>query len=131
MKIRTLLALGAGLAAALSAHAQEPVKPVAGGQVKFENDKMRVLEYRAEAGGAVCGFGKHSHPAHLTIILSDAKVKITTADGKEIVAQAKAGDMFWSPAEVHEVEDVSGQGAHCYLVEIKDQDWKPSTGLTR
>jgi hypothetical protein len=97
-------------------------------KVMFENDKMRVLEYIAGPNLPVCGVGKHSHPQHLTMQLTDAKVKVTGADGKTFVADAKAGDMFWSPAETHTTENVTGTTVRAYIVEFKDKDWKPSTG---
>jgi beta-alanine degradation protein BauB len=97
-------------------------------KVMFENDKVRVLEYVAGPNLPVCGIGKHSHPQHLTMQLTDAKVKVTGADGKTFVADAKAGDMFWSPAETHTTENLTGTMVRAYIVEMKDKDWKPSTG---
>ncbi|MEO8346493.1 MAG: hypothetical protein ABI607_12440 [Betaproteobacteria bacterium] len=60
--------------------------------------------------------------------LTDAKVKVTAADGKVFVADVKAGDMFWSPAEIHTTDNLSGATVRAYIVEFKDKDWKPSTG---
>lgn len=97
-------------------------------KVMFENDKVRVLEYVAGAGLPVCGVGRHSHPIHLTMQLTDAKVKVTTDAGKVIVADVKAGTMFWSPAETHRTENMTGTTIRAYIVEMKDKDWKPSTG---
>jgi beta-alanine degradation protein BauB len=98
-------------------------------KVMFENEKMRVLEYVAGPNLPVCGIGKHSHPQHLTMQLTDAKVKVTGADGKPFVVEAKAGDMFWSPAETHSTENLTGSTVRAYIVEFKDKDWKPSTGM--
>ena len=97
-------------------------------RVVLENDKVRVLEYRSLPGFGVCGQGKHSHPAHVTIGVSDGKVKVVTDDGKMITAESKAGNVFWAPAETHSVENISGRPMRAYLVEIKDKDWKASTG---
>lgn len=113
-----------------AAAADAPKDGLTAYRVKFENDKVRVLEYSSKSGGGVCGHGVHSHPAHLTMLLTDAKVKIITPDGKTMVVEGKAGDTFWSPSETHAVENVSGQEARCDIIEIKDQDWKPSTGMT-
>lgn len=110
--------------------AQSPgAAPRAVNRIAFENEKVRVLDYQAGPGAPACGFGRHSHPSHLTILLTDAKVRIVGADGKAAVEDGKAGDMFWEPAATHEVEDVSGKNSRCYVIEIKDGDWKPSTGL--
>ena len=97
-------------------------------KVVLENDKVRVLEYRSLPGFGICGQGKHSHPAHLTIAMSDGKVKVTTDDGKMIAAESKAGKIFWAPAETHSVENISGRPMRAFMVEIKDKDWKASTG---
>ena len=97
-------------------------------KVVLENDKVRVLEYTSRPGFGICGQGKHSHPAHLTIAMSDGKVKVTTEDGKMIAAESKAGKIFWASAETHSVENISGRPMRAYMVEIKDKDWKPSTG---
>jgi quercetin dioxygenase-like cupin family protein len=111
--------------------AATPKAPRPAYTVKFENEKVRALEYVSEPKGDACGFGKHSHPDHLTILLTDAKVRVTGADGKVTVEDGKAGDMFWEPAATHMVEDVSGNAARYYVIEMKDKDWKPSTGLTK
>ena len=78
-------------------------------RVMLENDKVRVLEYRSLPGLGVCGQGVHSHPAHLSIVMTDGKVKLTTEGGKVIAAENKAGEVFWSPAETHSVENISGR----------------------
>ena len=65
------------------------------------------------------------------LLLTDARVRVVGADGKATVEDGKAGDIFWEPAATHEVEDVAGKNARCYVIEVKDKDWKPSTGLTK
>jgi hypothetical protein len=128
---RELLALLAifGIAGGRDASAQDAskVNPRAY-RIAFENERLRVLEYRSRPGLGVCGQGKHSHPAHLSMLSTDAKVKVTLEDGKFVVAEGKAGEMFWSPAEVHTTENISGHAVRSYIIEIKDKDWKPSTG---
>jgi beta-alanine degradation protein BauB len=96
-------------------------------RVILENESVRVLEYRSLPGLGVCGQGKHSHPAHLTIGMSDGKVKVTTEDNKLITAEQKSGMVFWAPAETHTVENISGRPMRAYMVELKDKDYKPST----
>ena len=97
-------------------------------RVMLENDSVRVLEYRSLPGLGVCGQGKHSHPAHLVVALSDGKGKITTEQGEVIVGDQKSGAVFWEPAVTHSVENISGRPMRAYMVEIKDKDWKASTG---
>lgn len=97
-------------------------------KVVFENDHLRVLEYVSRPGLGLCGRGRHSHPPHLNVLLTDAKAKITTADGKTFVGQRKAGEVFWEGAVTHTVENIGGSGVRAYMVELKDRDWQPSTG---
>ena len=89
-------------------------------RVAFENDKLRVLEFVSRPRTAVCGVGKHSHPAHLTVALSDASVRVTLPDGKQILASNKLGDVFWSEAETHTVENVGKGSMRALIVELKD-----------
>jgi ATP-dependent phosphoenolpyruvate carboxykinase len=117
---RSLLALLPGLALADTANAQDAAKmqPQAY-RVALDNDKLRVLEYRSKPGMGVCGEGMHSHPAHLTVVMTAGKVRGKTPDGKVIVAESKVGDVFWSEAETHEVENISGRNFHALLIELK------------
>ena len=79
-------------------------------------------------GMGVCGTGLHSHPDHVAIPLTAAKVKVVGEDGKTFIANLKAGEAFWDPAATHIAENIGGSGARAVIVEIKDRDWKPSTG---
>ena len=89
-------------------------------RIAFENAKTRVLEFVSRPRTEVCGVGKHSHPAHLTVALSDARVRVTLPDGKKIVATNKPGDVFWSEAETHTVENIGGNEVRALIVEFKD-----------
>ena len=100
-------------------------------RIAFENDRVRVIEYHTGTEKDVCGFGDHTHPAHVWIMLTDAKLRIVTPDGKETFEDDKAGDVGWADAEHHVAENLNGKDAGLYIVEIKDADWKPSTGLSR
>jgi quercetin dioxygenase-like cupin family protein len=126
---RELLALFAALGAATTTtQAQDPVKVAPRNyRVAFENERVRVLEYYSRPGVGVCGQGRHYHPAHLTLALTDGKARVLLDDGRVIVAENKAGDMFWAPAETHTTENIGKNEARAYIVEIKDAAWKPST----
>ena len=125
--LMVLAAVGAAHAA--PARAQDPVKiNPRSYKVLFENDRVRVLEYLAKPGVGVCGIGRHFHPEHITIALSGGKVKVAPENGKGHVSDVSPGKIFYAPAEVHEVENVSGRNMHAYLIELKDRGWKPSTG---
>ena len=109
-----------GKIVATGAQAQDAVATQPGAfRVVFENDQTRVLEFVSRPRSAVCGVGKHSHPAHLTIALSDAKVRVTLPDGKTVEATNKLGDVFWSEAETHAVENIGGANMRALIVEFK------------
>ena len=97
-------------------------------RVVMENAKVRVLHYQSRPGLGVCGVGKHSHPDHVTVLLTPAKVKVTQADGTTFLGNLGAGEVLWEPAATHMAENIGGSGTRMLLVEIKDKDWKPSSG---
>ena len=88
--------------------------------VILENDQLKVTEYVSNPGNDVCGAGKHSHPAHLSIMLTDASVILTTADGKTEDVNLKAGTVFWSEPETHMVVNNGDKPVKVYLVELKN-----------
>jgi hypothetical protein len=96
-------------------------------RVVLENERVRVIEYKSRPGLGVCGEGVHSHPAHLAIALTPAKIKVKQ-DGKTSYGEVPAGEVMYFDAEVHSAENVGGAGTRFYLVEMKGKDWKPSTG---
>jgi hypothetical protein len=127
--IFTAAGLGFVLARVL---AQAPARPSSAetSKILFENERTRVIEYHTNAGKNICGLGMHSHPAHLFIMLTDAKLRVVEPDGKESIENGKVGEVGWEPAVTHRAENLMGNNAGCYLIEFKDKDWKPSTGMT-
>ncbi len=89
-------------------------------RVALENDQLRVLEYNSRPGMGVCGVGMHSHPAHLTVALTNIRARERSQDGKvRLGPEMPAGTVFWSEAQTHEVENVGGANVRCLLVELK------------
>jgi hypothetical protein len=115
-----LAALVATLGGSSLARAQDAavVQPSAY-RVALENDRVRVLEFNSRPGMGVCGSGMHSHPPHLTVVLGATKSRVKLPDGKVFVVEKNLGDVFWSEAETHEVENISGRDARALLVELK------------
>ncbi len=135
MKTKVItLALGAAtgiafLVAHLVAQTPTPAKTPETARVVFDDARSRVIEYHTNGGKNVCGLGMHYHPPHLYIMTTDAKLRVVTPDGKEEIIDAKAGEVGWEGAVTHRAENLSGKKASCYVIEFKDKDWKPSTGL--
>jgi hypothetical protein len=118
---RNLLRLVPLLALAEPAAAQDAAKvqPQAY-RVTLENDKLRVLDYHSRPGMGVCGNGMHSHPAHLTVVLSGGSVRIKTPDGKMVEQHdVPVGVVFWNEAETHSVENISGSNMRSLIIELK------------
>ena len=85
----------------------------------LENDKLKVMEYVSTPGKDACGKGLHSHAPHLTILLTDASIRLTTKDGKEQDFDLKAGSTLWSEADTHIAINNGSKPVKAYLVEIK------------
>ena len=117
---RVLAALLPAFAFAPGAQAQDAarVQPRAY-KVAYENDKLRVLEFNSRPGMGICGQGMHSHPAHLTVLLSAVKARIKLPDGTVKEGERQLGDVFWSEAETHEVENIGGRDVRALIIELK------------
>lgn len=111
------LSLGAIGSEPVSAQDASKIQPSAY-RVIEDNDSVRVLDFTSRPGMGVCGSGMHSHPAHLTVLLSPAKVRVHE-NGKTILVQQKAGDSFWSGPVTHEVENVGAGPVHLLIIEVK------------
>ena len=116
---RRWLALLPGLALASAVEAQDAAKvqPQAY-RVGLDNAQMRVLDFLSRPGLGVCGSGVHSHPPHLTVMLTPAHVHVRDSSHDFLAAQ-KTGDVFWSEAVTHETENVSGADVRLLIIELK------------
>jgi hypothetical protein len=94
-------------------------------RIVLDNERVRVLEYKSGPGLGVCGQGMHYHPDRVTVSLTEAKAKVTNAEGKTVVRDIPAGHVFYAPAETHSVENIGGSGTRIYIIELKGKDWKP------
>src|SRR6185312_8626468 len=100
-------------------NSQQNNTPIDTIRIILENDKIKLTEYVSTPGKDVCGKGRHTHPAHLSIFLTDAKARLIMADGKTQDFDMKAGTAFWSEAETHMVINNGNKPAKVYLVEVK------------
>lgn len=94
----------------------------------LENDRVRVIEYRSRPGFGVCGERVHWHPAHVTVNVTPAKFRYAIEGGKPQTAEVPAGFVLWEEASTHEAENIGGWNTHLVIIELKDKDWRPSTG---
>lgn len=85
-------------------------------KVRLENERVRVLEYRLKPGGKE---PMHSHPPGVVYSLSDAKFRITAADGSTTESTGKAGDVSWRDFTTHAAENAGTTEVHALAVELK------------
>jgi hypothetical protein len=88
-------------------------------RVALENEHLRVLDFVGRPGMGICGEGMHSHPPHLTIVMSDWQGVASTPDTAAHPVQRKFGDVFWSEAVTHKLENTGKANARVLIVELK------------
>src|SRR4051812_12021922 len=85
-------------------------------KVKFENEKVRVLEAELPPGVKEA---IHSHPAYVIYVLAGGKVRNYTADGKITETEIKTGDVLYRDPLIHAAENIGTTTMHMILVEMK------------
>src|SRR6478735_8569299 len=89
------------------------------GKVIIDNENVTVTSLESNPGKDICGFGKHSHGAHLTVMLTDAIITVTTPEGKVTAQKAVAGSTFWSEPETHTVVNSGTAVVKAQIIEYK------------
>jgi quercetin dioxygenase-like cupin family protein len=85
-------------------------------KVKFENERVRVLEDISTPGDKE---PMHSHPANVVYVITGGKVRFTFPDGKTAVAEIKDGDTLYREAVTHAAENIGTTTVHLIIVELK------------
>ena len=85
-------------------------------RVKFENDRVRVLEAELPAGVKE---QVHSHPAYVIYVLAGGKVRNYAADGRTTESELKTGDVLYRDPLTHAAENIGDTTMHMILVELK------------
>jgi quercetin dioxygenase-like cupin family protein len=115
--ISAVIALFAFIGWATSVQAQDPAvvnaKTV---KVKFENEKVRVLEAELPPGTKEA---VHSHPAYVIYVMAGGKVRNYAADGKTTETEIKTGDVLYRDPLTHAAENIGTTTMHMILVELK------------
>ena len=84
--------------------------------VVSENDQVRILKvhYGPHEKSVM-----HSHPNLVSIFLTDAKVKMTTPDGKSQDMTMPKGQATWADAGTHLPENLNDTPLEGFLIELK------------
>lgn len=84
--------------------------------VVFENERVRVLEYRDVSGDRTT---PHRHPDSVMVTLSDFDRKLTIGDQHREVSLS-SGTTAWLPAQTHMGENIGTTPTHVIFVELKE-----------
>lgn len=84
--------------------------------VELENEKVRVLRIKY---GPHEKSRMHGHPPSVVIFVTDAEGRFTYPDGKAEDINAKAGQVMYMDAVVHDPENVSNKPFEVIAVELK------------
>jgi hypothetical protein len=84
--------------------------------VVFENERVRVLEYRDVPGDRTT---PHAHPDSVMHTLTSFRRRLVT-DGQERDGELPAGLTSWLPAQEHSGENIGETETHVLFVELKE-----------
>lgn len=85
-------------------------------KVETENAQVRILRIHYDPHEKSV---MHSHPASVAVFLTDGSIRFTLPDGKTQDVQAKAGQAQYTPAQVHDPENIGDKPFEAILVELK------------
>jgi quercetin dioxygenase-like cupin family protein len=86
-------------------------------KVVFENDRVRVLEYRDQPGEQT---SPHDHPESVMVTLSGFDRRLIGADGESRDVTLVAGEVRWLDAQTHSGTNIGSTETHVVFVELKD-----------
>lgn len=86
-------------------------------KLKYENDRVRVMEVTFQPGQSI---PEHSHPDHFVVVEEAGQLKITKADGTSMDADLKVGDVVWIDAETHSAVNTGKTQVRLLVTELKE-----------
>jgi len=90
-------------------------------RVRFENDRVRVLEAILPPGAKE---QVHSHPAYVIYVVAGGKYRNYASDGKVTEGTFQTGDVIYRDPLTHAAENIGDKPMHFILVELKGQAGK-------
>jgi hypothetical protein len=85
-------------------------------RVVFENDRVRVLEYRDRPGDRT---HPHRHPDSVMYTLSSFRRRVSSG-GREVELELGAGEVRWLSAQEHRGENIGTTSSHALFIELKE-----------
>ena len=84
--------------------------------VVFENERVRVLQYRDEPGNRT---HVHRHPDSVMVTLSAFRRRVTTGD-RSAEVEIGAGQARWLGAQEHTGENIGDTATRSIFIELKE-----------
>jgi hypothetical protein len=85
-------------------------------RVVFENDRVRVLEYRDKPGDRT---HVHRHPDSVMYTLSSFRRRVSS-EGRVVDVALDAGQVRWLSAQEHLGENTGDTDTHTLFIELKE-----------
>jgi quercetin dioxygenase-like cupin family protein len=86
-------------------------------KVVFENERVRVLEYRDDPGQKT---SEHEHPDSVMVTLTSFERRLLGAGGESRDVKLERGEVRWLEAQAHSGENIGDTPSHAFFVELKE-----------
>lgn len=93
--------------------------------VLFENDRVRVLQYRDRPGDRT---HPHRHPDSVMVPLSSFRRRIRDGE-RQVEIELTAGHARWLGAQEHSGENIGATETHAVFIELKEPGSTPTGAL--
>ena len=94
-------------------------------KVIFENERVRVLEYKDKPGDRTT---PHEHPDSVMYTRSAFRRRLYGADDQTREVEMEAGLTGWLPAQQHAGHNIGDTDTHVIFVELKEPSAAPTAG---
>ncbi|AEV85312.1 hypothetical protein ACWT_4292 [Actinoplanes sp. SE50] len=94
-------------------------------KVVFENERVRVLEYRDAPGDKT---HTHRHPDSVMVTLSSFRRRVSSGD-QAVDVELPAGAVRWVGAQEHQGHNVGDTPTHGIFIELKEKPAVQVPGL--
>lgn len=84
--------------------------------VLFENDRVRVLQYRDRPGDMT---HRHRHPDSVMVTLSGFRRRVFAGD-RQVEVELQPGQARWVGAQEHAGENIGTTDSHAVFIELKE-----------
>lgn len=93
----------------------------------FENDRVRVLEYRDKPGDST---SPHSHPDSVMYTLSSFRRRLVHGE-QQVEVELEKGKVGWLSAQEHHGENIGDSETHAIFIELKETPAAGASGERR